>query len=602
VQLALACLASVVSIVALGGAGQRSLGVPSGVTVTNLRLAGSGAPADDLLLYWVNEEFQANTDVNGDGDDGDSVLHLQSLVDGGVVNLRLSAIPGAAAATRELLAFLVEERTQASTDLNADGDVSDTVLHVLDRVQKRLTSLEIAATPFSSRARLLASGRNVAFGVLEHDQGETDLNGDGDTNDFVVHVYRPADGVASLDLALSVFNTTGPPELMSLAGDLLAFLVGEDEQGVDLNGDGTLGDDVLHVYDFATGQARNLGFSLGQSDTSEHLWAANAELVVFGVSESAQGGVDLNGDGDAVDLVPHVLRGAAGTPRNLALASVGFPFQEGYVVGESFAAFQVSEIGQGDTVLNGDGDRDDVVAFVYDARSDAVRNLQLGVKRLALNQVPLWEAGRRQLAFQVSEPAERRDLNGDGDIGSDNERVLHVHDLDTSVTRNVGLAVVDGIASATQLAFRVPEALQGGQDLTGDGDTNDAVLHVHDFLAGVTHGSGAAAADNYTLATDVVLFTASEFFGQVDLNGDGDTGDDVGFVFAAASGVVHPLGLAVPRFGPFTLTGQLSPRRTALLFVSERDQGETDLNGDGDSISFDLVLHRIDVHEISRLR
>ena len=52
---------------------------------------------------------------------------------------------------------------------------------------------------------------------------------------------------------------------------------------------------VLHIYDANTGTTTNLGLA-GQTSG----WMGS-ESYVFGVSEAAQGGVDLNGDGDAAD-------------------------------------------------------------------------------------------------------------------------------------------------------------------------------------------------------------------------------------------------------------------------------------------------------------
>src|SRR5262245_34958906 len=90
----------------------------------------------------------------------------------------------------------------------------------------------------------------IPFAVSEPDQG-ADLNGDGDKEDFVLHVRRAADGaVINLGLAVQdVAGSGGRLGISSVSGDLVAFAVGEQAQGgTDLNGDGDTNDFVLHVY------------------------------------------------------------------------------------------------------------------------------------------------------------------------------------------------------------------------------------------------------------------------------------------------------------------------------------------------------------------
>ena len=125
---------------------------------------------------------------------------------------------------------------------------------------------------------------------------------------------------------------------LHLQDDVLAFLVYEPRQGVDLNGDMTLDDFVPHVYDISSATTTNLAL--------EGRFPALGEgLLAFLVRESKQE-QDLNGDLDQVDQVAHVYEPATGTLTNLGLDSNLFR------VGTTIAAFQVRESPGND--LNGD--------------------------------------------------------------------------------------------------------------------------------------------------------------------------------------------------------------------------------------------------------
>src|SRR5438067_2267029 len=108
---------------------------------------------------------------------------------------------------------------------------------------------------------------------------------------------RPAQESASRPSAL--FNThlhaSGSPWA---AGDWVAFLVPEEDR--DLNGDGDTMDDVLQIYDVATGQVWNTGLAAQEIRIAGD-WAE------ADTPEAAQGHKDLNGDGDASDVVPQLV-------------------------------------------------------------------------------------------------------------------------------------------------------------------------------------------------------------------------------------------------------------------------------------------------------
>jgi len=83
------------------------------------------------------------------------------------------------------------------------------------------------------------------------------------------------------------------------------------------------------------------------------------EVLAFRTRESDQGATDLNGDGDAVDYVVQLHDLSTGVTTNLELATT-----DTIAVAETTVAFRVFESQHGMTDLNGDGDASDVVLFV----------------------------------------------------------------------------------------------------------------------------------------------------------------------------------------------------------------------------------------------
>ncbi len=166
-----------------------------------------GKPAESIALVgdelaFLTPEAQAGADLNGDGDQSDNVLQVYHAATGTLINLRR--------ATQEfvlgsnLLAFRVSECGQGGaesngcaaggTDLNGDGDAADSVLHVYDLVSGFLYDSGQAATPCNLEAcdpripyRVLND--TVKFLTFEGDQSE-DLNDNGNATDLVLQVFN----------------------------------------------------------------------------------------------------------------------------------------------------------------------------------------------------------------------------------------------------------------------------------------------------------------------------------------------------------------------------------------------------------------------------
>lgn len=510
-----------------------------------------------LIAFLVSEHQEGSTDLNGDGDASDYVLHVHELATGQTRNLGLTSF--AFDVDGPVVAFLVDETTQGGADLNDDGDASDQVAHVFRAGVAQIVNLKIATGPETIGPHV--SGNLIGIPVEELAQGETDLNGDGDALDMqVLHVHDVSTGVTTnLGLATEFAGSKG-------SGTLIALAVSELDQGqTDLNGDADVIDTVLYVYDSSSGALMNTGLATSFGSTR-----IDGSLVLAGVAEPSQGETDFNGDGDRTDRVAVVFDAATGTVTNLGLAlASGTPH-----ISAGFVVIPVDEGDQAETDLNGDGDTLDRVEHVHHLSTGSTVNLGLASEGALFDGTVI--------AFRVQETANGfTDLNHDADA---DDIVVHVHDAASGVTRNLALAAEFDLRLARNLlAFRVSELAQNGTDLNGDGDTADSVLHVFDAVSGVkTNLARTPRANGVQIDDRRVAFEVNEALqGGLDLNGDGDAADDVLHAYSARDGAVLNLGFAVVDFQLF--------RRGITFEVSEAAQAKTDLNGDLDPL--DDVLH-----------
>ena len=276
--------------------------------LTTLCPADAVAIAGDTVAFLRPESggdaagCPAGPDLNGDGDTSDAVVHL-SQAGGPVQNLGQAAT--AIALSPQWLAALVQEAAQGNTDLNGDGDTSDTVLEVHPVSSGSWTNVHQAADAVD------ASGVVVAFITPEAAQG-VDLNGDGDTDDRVLQLYYADSN--------ELINVGQAAEELVLNGSLVAFRTSEAAQGItDLNCDGDTQDEVLQVYDLISRQLINSG----QAVTPCRLEACDPRVpyrvlndtVKFLTLEADQG-EDLNDNGSVNDLVLQTL--------NVRKAELGF--------------------------------------------------------------------------------------------------------------------------------------------------------------------------------------------------------------------------------------------------------------------------------------
>jgi len=98
------------------------------------------------------------------------------------------------------------------------------------------------------------SGNNVVFIVDELEQGVTDLNGDSDQSDFVLHTLVLGGSPINHGLAVDALN-------FFIDGNNVVFAVNEASQTADLNGDSDMADFVLHTLVFG-GSPINHGLAM----------------------------------------------------------------------------------------------------------------------------------------------------------------------------------------------------------------------------------------------------------------------------------------------------------------------------------------------------
>ena len=193
------------------------------------------------------------------------------------------------------------------------------------------------------------------------------------------------------------------------------------------------------------------------------------------------------------------------------------------------------------------------------------------------------------LAVEASGEEQGVDLNDDGDAG---DAVLHLYDATKKKRINTELAATDFVMGEratsacgdVQLtALRVPESGQGNADLNGDGDTVDQVMAVHDAVSGVTRVIGQAAVPCTFPACDprtpyrvegskITFLTAEADQGGQDLSGEGHTDDVVLQVYDFCGNVVTLIG-PVDERSPLDATKEVETSTIALVEAGRCDRG-----------------------------
>ncbi|MEQ1891689.1 MAG: hypothetical protein ABL998_04040 [Planctomycetota bacterium] len=471
-------------------------------------------------------EFEAGDDQNGDGDGEDTLLRIVNLASGFTW---LVPNVGAHASGGGLVAFTVPE-ARANEDLNGDGDELDQVLHVFDARRRTQVNTGFAT---DGTAPLVCEGFAVAV-TSEADQG-ADLDGDAQLLGTFPVVHDAAQARASvLDLEVTYQGES----MQALGGKLVGFA--REDQRNDLNGDGDEDDELAFWHDLAAGTT-TLGFA------ADDLLAFDGELLVYLASESEES-EDIDGDGTegeplcvlvelesgAIHLQDEGEAEVGGGLAFLRLASESlvfdtltgtfgvlprFPLRGVPKCAARRAAFLVEEFAFGDG--NGDGDQDDALLFLYDARTGLAENTALALQS---DGVHGFELDAERVVFLYSADC---DLNGNcpGDDAVLRARRHADGAVEETVLRGSGLTLEAGHA-----ALLTPVSSEVGRGLPTQ-------LGVYDFQRAEWFPTG--------LQVDPFLFENQPFqplFGfeddtlvvgvredalDADGNGDGDTLDTI---------------------------------------------------------------------------
>ncbi len=461
---------------------------------------------DGLVISLMISEFTDGVDLNGDGDLIDSVAHvLDRRTSDGILNLGI-AVNAAPIIVGEQLLCVVDEDGQGRTDLNQDQDRLDHILHVYDVPTKTLTNLRVFVFELEPRFSLVSPGAPIPIMVREDGR---DLNGDRDGNDQVLHLF---DG-ALFNVRLAVDRVFSSPLF------IIATVMEGRQGNQDLNGDGDTQDHLLYFIDKGDpAQAINLGVSYGFGDPP----IFTEQAIYFPVAESMEE-QDLNGDGDFLDLgVLHF------DPSSGAIQNVGVSYDHLGIYGhDSGLLFAVKESDEGASDLNGDGDLVDAVFHTYEATSGMVRNTGL-TGRLFSNVTDTGQVSDG-LLLSVREFDVTSDLNRDGDIF---DNVLHWLPSTKVSPVNLGLAGVVRCVTERGAILLVDEANQGMQDLNLDGDIDDDVAFGLNFATREVASLGLGMGSSFTCLGDgrLHVIPVSETRAN-DLNGDGDRNDVVFLTF-----------------------------------------------------------------------
>ncbi len=431
---------------------------------------------------------------------------------------------------------------EMNQDLNADGDSVDFVVHIVDTATGAQTNLG-----FATVGTVQTSDTHFAFLVSETHQASTDLNGDFDVLDAEWFVYDPAQflqpGINPRPTGV-VTGSFGLPAAGTDGGFL--FIESEAASATDHNGDGDMADSVAFRYDTATFTAVTTGLVYAPASA----FVARGGRVLFVASELLAG-KDLNLDGDAIDLVLEAVDFVAGA-RFVAIGPAGLPRSisaNPYALTNTSAAYLISEAAEG---AGGTG---------FDA-------------------------------------------NADGDITDDVIAIFHFgSQSETLAAQPFACDPATGIGtSANRVMFGIREGSQQplGTDLNSDFDVNDVILGwIDPALAATIHlplGPGAVPLSIIAITPQVdrkraivaVNEAESGFFPGTDYNGDSDTNDPVAFLvdLVSAPGVALNLAQAI---ATIELRGQ-----DALLGRSEFAESR-DLNGDSDLD--DVVVGYLDLSD-----
>lgn len=331
----------------------------------------------------------------------------------------------------------------------------------------------------------------IVFSTPEFSVG-FDLNGDGDTSDYVIRYYNVSSGVTT--------NTTAVGENPAVGGSIIAFTTYEGYIGEDLNNDTDTNDYILRYYDLVSGMTENTG-EFGFEPVVDD------GVIVFFVAEDWLD-KDLNGDGNKVDRFIWYYNVSSGMTFNATTISGTYPSKCGDII-----AFVTDE--RWDNIdLNSDGDALDSVIRYYDMSTDTIINTT------AVGYEPSIDGNI--IAFYTEESSVGEDLNGNGDMF---DRIIRYYDVSSDTIVNTGAFGEFPSVEGEIIAFETWEP-DFGEDVNGDGDTDDMIIRYYNVLSGLV---ATTAEMGFYASVDgrKIAFATYESYLDEDVNGDGDKSDTI---------------------------------------------------------------------------
>jgi len=256
------------NIITFTGPTVRYYNITDGNAVDTYTLADVDIPSIyGNIIAFPTYESVASGDLNGDGDMDDSVIRYFDLTTNNLANT--GVVGWGASIYGDIIAFSTFE-SQAAQDLNGDGDAQDSVIRYYNissntvvntgaggwwpTIYKDIIAFEshyvtyTAITYYNISDGTLVDtkidgrmvsvhGNIIAFTTPEADYEVGDLNGDGDSEDWVVRYY---------DVSTKTLVNTGAEGVdPSVYEDIIAFETCEENVGKDLNNDGDTADNVI---------------------------------------------------------------------------------------------------------------------------------------------------------------------------------------------------------------------------------------------------------------------------------------------------------------------------------------------------------------------
>lgn len=500
---------------------------------------------DESTILVQLEEAGVGVDLNADGDLDDTLPHLRNLDVGGHQTLPYGQFarpfPGIAPRFFQIIAVESIE----GVDLDGDGQLYSVVPGVFDSRTGSATNLEIPAL-----SSFPSSGSSLVMEAYEQDTLQ-DLNGDGDLDDGFLFAHSLATKHTHLvgDASLDPFGA---------AGDDLLFQ--EFQPGVP-----PLIQQAVVAWSARDGSLTPIPLSAGAFAAATFSQASAPRFLAVFEDEFWIG--DLNGDADQDDLVLQVYDSRTRDVRN---TSVGFAWPVEIGDGDVLMPVLESRLGFDAT---GDGVLDDFVLTGID-----LETLALSPTDLAFDGAV---GGFGGFGIYGPSPAFTTDTAGRWTYvvsrvdPSPNGYRIQVLDRETGTSVDLGVQVVEPGPAFTQpnadypsqpdwigehyAAYLVSET---SVDLNGDGDIDaaDHVLHVREHATGAVQNLGLACRNDETWILDGLLVSAIDEVqqGGVDLTGDGDATDGVPMAYDLANGLLRVTGLegrtVTPRSGGQLMT------------------------------------------------